>query len=183
MKILKISLSIFLAAALNLSSATASTTSQTLLDNLAKATSLEQAQPIIAALWETWTNSHGDENEQILMEQGIRAIEKGNLELAEKFFGDLINQNPDFTEAWNKRATVRYMLSKFEESRDDVFEVLKREPRHFGAISGLGMINLRLGNLKGALNSYKDLQRIFPASPEARRYIPVLRKKLNLLDL
>jgi Flp pilus assembly protein TadD len=75
------------------------------------------------------------------------------------------------------------MMSKFKESRNDVFEVLQREPRHFGAISGLGMINLRLGDLNAALNAYKRLQRIFPASPEARQYIPILHEKLNLMDL
>ncbi|NDD10639.1 MAG: hypothetical protein EB086_13430, partial [Rhodobacteraceae bacterium] len=87
----------------------------------------------------------------------------GQLKEAEQIFGDLIAVNADFTEAWNKRATVRFMLWKFEESRDDVFEVLKREPRHFGAISGLGMINLRLGDLKGAMQSYETLRRVFPA--------------------
>ena len=183
MKVLKFSISIFLAAFLQLSQATASTTSQTLLDNLANAKTLEQAEPIISALWETWMSSHRVENEKVLMEQGVLAMRKGNLEQAEKLFGDLINQNPNFTEAWNKRATVRYMMSNFKEALDDVFEVLQREPRHFGAISGLGMINLRLGDLSAALNAYKNLQRIFPASPEASQYIPILRKKLNLMDL
>ena len=183
MKVFKVSISIFLAVALNLSQATASTQSQALLDNLAHAKTLEQAQPIISTLWGIWMSSHGDENEKVLMEQGVLAMEKGNLEHAEKLFGDLINQNPTFTEAWNKRATVRYMMSKFKESRNDVFEVLQREPRHFGAIYGLAMINLRLGDLNAALTAYKRLQRIFPASPEARQYIPILREKLNLMDL
>ena len=183
MKVLKVGISIFLAVTLNLSQATASTQSQALLDNLAAAKTLEQAQPIISDLWEIWISSHGDESEKVLMEQGVLAMEKGNLEHAEKLFGDLINQNPTFTEAWNKRATVRYMMSKFEESRNDVFKVLEQEPRHFGAISGLGMINLRLGDLNAALNAYKNLQRIFPASPEAQQYIPILREKLNLMDL
>lgn len=183
MKVLKVSISIFLAIVLNLSHATASTESQTLLDNLANAKTLEQAEPIISDLWEIWISSHGDENEKVLMEQGVLALKQGNLEHAEKLFGDIISQNPSFTEAWNKRATVRYMMSKFQESQSDVFEVLQREPRHFGAISGLGMINLRLGNLNAALNAYKNLQRIFPASPEAKQYISILREKLNLMDL
>ena len=75
------------------------------------------------------------------------------------------------------------MLWKFEESRADVYEVLKREPRHFGAISGLGMINLRLGELDKAMQSYEYLRRVFPASPEAERYIPIIRKELGRTDL
>ena len=70
MKVLKVSISIFLAIVLNLSHATASTESQTLLDNLANAKTLEQAEPIISDLWEIWISSHGDENEKVLMEQG-----------------------------------------------------------------------------------------------------------------
>ena len=160
-----------------------SETDQILLDSLGEASTLEQAQPIITALWDAWTNNHQDDDEKALMQYGIDAMQTGKLRQAEKIFGNLINRNPDFTEAWNKRATVRFMMSEFESSKDDVFEVLKREPRHFGAISGLGMIGFRTGDLNAALNSYKKLQRIFPASPEARRYIPILMEKLQLKDL
>ena len=129
MKVLKFSISIFLAAFLQLSQAAASTTSQTLLDNLANAKTLEQAEPIISALWETWMSSHRVENEKVLMEQGVLAMEKGNLEHAEKLFGDLINQNPTFTEAWNKRATIRFMMGQLDASLEDVSVVLSKEPK------------------------------------------------------
>ena len=159
------------------------TESQSLLDDLSSAQTLGEAQPIIAALWDTWTNAYQNDEEKALMVRGMSAMSAGRLDVAEKIFGDLIAVNTEFTEAWNKRATVRFMLWKFEESRADVFEVLKREPRHFGAISGLGMINLRLGRLKEAMKSYETLRRVFPASPEAERYIPIIRKELGMTDL
>ena len=157
--------------------------SQSLLDDLASAQTLGEAQPIIAALWDAWTNAHQSDEEKALMRRGMSAMNAGQLYMAEKIFGDLIAVNTEFTEAWNKRATVRFMLWKFEDSRADVYEVLKREPRHFGAISGLGMINLRLGKLEKAMQSYEKLRRIFPASPEAERYIPIIRKELGITDL
>ena len=157
--------------------------SQRLLDDLSSAQTLGEAQPIIAALWDTWTNAHQNDEEKVLMLKGMSAMNAGRLDAAEKIFGDLIAINTEFTEAWNKRATVRFMLWKFEESRADVYEVLKREPRHFGAISGLGMINLRLGQLEKAMQSYEKLRRVFPASPEAERYILIIRKELGITDL
>ena len=156
---------------------------QSLLDDLADSKTLSEAQPIIAAIWDTWTQAHDNNIEKVLMERGISAMNAGRLKEAEMLFGELIDRNADFTEAWNKRATVRFMLWNFEASREDVFEVLRREPRHFGAISGLGLIYLRLGALEDALESYKSLQSVFPASPEAQRYIPLIRKKLGLSDL
>ena len=114
--------------------------SQQLLDELAQSPSVQAAKPIIDALWEAWTNAHMTPKEQDLMQRGLAAMGQGDFILAESTFGDLVGENPDFTEAWNKRATIRFMMGKFEASRSDVFEVLDREPRHFGAISGLGMI-------------------------------------------
>ena len=157
--------------------------SQSLLDDLSSAQTLGEAQPIIAALWDAWTNAHQTDEEKGLMQRGMSAMNAGRLDAAEKIFGDLIAANTEFTEAWNKRATVRFMLWKFEESRADVVEVLKREPRHFGAISGLGMISLRLGQLEEAMQSYETLRIVFPASPEAERYIPIIRKELGITDL
>ena len=157
--------------------------SQQLLDELAQSPSVQAAKPIIDALWEAWTNAHMTPKEQDLMQRGLAAMGQGDFILAESTFDDLVGENPDFTEAWNKRATIRFMMGKFEASRSDVFEVLDREPRHFGAISGLGMIYMHLGELDNALQAYRDLQRVFPASPEAQRYIPVLKRQLGLSDL
>lgn len=157
--------------------------SQKLLDELAKSSNLKEAQPIVDALWKDWINAHQSAHEQDLMKRGINAMNQGFLNEAEDLFDNLIQKNPDFVEAWNKRATVRFMQSKFNVSQDDVFEVLKREPRHFGALSGLALIYIKLGEIEKAITTYEKLRTIFPASPEPERYIPLLRKKLGLTDL
>ena len=160
-----------------------SANNQKLLDDLARSPTVRAAQPIIDALWREWINAHQSEYEKTLMTRGMAAMGQGRLEEAENIFGDIVQKNPKFVEAWNKRATVRFMLWKFEESRADVLEVLNREPRHFGALSGLGLIYLRLGDIDNAIEAYQDLQRVFPASPAAERYIPMLKNKLGLKDL
>ncbi|MDG1936762.1 MAG: tetratricopeptide repeat protein [Paracoccaceae bacterium] len=183
MKIKRVLMGIFVGLGVALTHTHAFANSQKLLDDLEKSPSVQAAKPIVDALWTEWTNAHRSENEQTLMENGMEAMGQGRLQDAENIFGDLIKESPEFVEAWNKRATVRFMLWKFEESRDDVFEVLIREPRHFGALSGLGLIYLRLGEIDNAMEAYKSLQSVFPASPEVEHYIPMLRKKLGLTDL
>ena len=156
---------------------------QTLLDQLGRAQSIEQANPIVEELWNEWTTAHNNEDEKALMTQGIAAMSKGNLDRAEKLFTKLIEVNPYFTEAWNKRATLRFMAWDFEGSLKDVEKVLALEPRHFGALSGLGMIYLRLGDPKRALKAYEDLVHIFPSNVDAIQKIISLKDYLGINTL
>ena len=156
---------------------------QTLLDQLGRAQSMEQASPIVEKLWKEWTAAHKNEDEKILMTQGIVAMSKGNLDRAENLFTKLIEVNPDFTEAWNKRATVRFMAWDFEGSLKDVEKVLVLEPRHFGALSGLGMIYVRLGDPESALKAYEDLLYIFPSNANAIQKIISLKDYLGINSL
>ena len=70
--------------------------------------------------------------------------------------------DPSFVEGWNKRATIRYMQGDFEGSLDDIREVLTRQPRHFGALSGKGMILFQKENYADALKVYSDLLKLDP---------------------
>ena len=117
------------------------------------------------------------------MVQGIAAMSKGNLDRAENIFTKLIEVNPYFTEAWNKRATLRFMVWDFEGSLKDVEKVLALEPRHFGALSGLGMIYLRLGDPESALKAYEDLSHIFPSNADAIQKIISLKDYLGINTL
>ena len=156
---------------------------QTLLDQLEQAQSTEQANPIVQELWKEWTSAHNNEDEKALMANGISAMSKGNLDRAENIFTKLIEVNPNFTEAWNKRATLRFMLWDFEGSLKDVEKVLTLEPRHFGALSGLGMIHLRLGDPERALKAYEDLVNIFPSNSDAAQKIITLKNYLGINTL
>jgi tetratricopeptide (TPR) repeat protein len=82
-------------------------------------------------------------------------------------------------EAWNKRATVRYMRSNLAGSEEDIAEVLAREPRHFGALSGLAMIRLQRGQIMEALQIYRHILTINPFSPDALRLIPEIELQLR----
>ena len=166
-------------------SSTASGASQTqvLLDKLARAPSAEAAKKIVNNIQEAWINSHKDLSEKQLMSQALSSMDNGNLTKAERELTELIQKNPDFVEAWNKRATVRFFNGDLAGSETDVFEVLSREPRHFGAISGLAMINVHVGALEEAVKAYEMLLDIHPHAKDAKRYLPHLKKKIGQHDL
>ena len=166
-------------------SSTASGASQTqvLLDELARAPSAEAAKKIVNNIQEAWINSHKDLSEKQLMSQALSSMDNGNLTKAERELTELIQKNPDFVEAWNKRATVRFFNGDLAGSETDVFEVLSREPRHFGAISGLAMINVHVGALEEAVKAYEMLLDIHPHAKDAKRYLPHLKKKIGQHDL
>ena len=161
----------------------ASSTTQTLLDQLKRAQSMDEAGPIVDKLWREWTSAHKNSDEEALMSEGLVAMSEGNLDRAENIFTKLIEANPSFTEAWNKRATLRFMLWDFEGSLRDVEKVLTLEPRHFGALSGLGMIHLRLGDPERALKAYEDLVNIFPSNADAVQKIITLKNYLGINTL
>ncbi len=161
----------------------ASSTTQTLLDQLELAQSMDEAGPIVEKLWREWTSAHKNSDEEALMSEGLVAMSEGNLDRAENIFTKLIEVNPSFTEAWNKRATLRFMLWDFEGSLKDVEKVLTLEPRHFGALSGLGMIHLRLGDPERALKAYEDLVNIFPSNADAVQKIITLKNYLGINTL
>lgn len=161
----------------------ASSTTQTLLDQLERAQSMDEAGPIVDKLWREWTSAHKNSDEEALMSEGLVAMSEGNLDRAENIFTKLIEVNPSFTEAWNKRATLRFMLWDFEGSLKDVEKVLTLEPRHFGALSGLGMIHLRLGDPERALKAYEDLVNIFPSNADAVQKIITLKNYLGINTL
>ena len=161
----------------------ASSTTQTLLDQLKLAQSMDEAGPIVDKLWREWTSAHENSDEEALMSEGLVAMSEGNLSQAENIFTKLIEANPSFTEAWNKRATLRFMLWDFEGSLSDVEKVLTLEPRHFGALSGLGMIHLRLGDPERALKAYEDLVNIFPSNADAVQKIITLKNYLGINTL
>ena len=101
---------------------------QDLLDQLALAPSAAAAKIIIMDIQKAWINSHKDPTEKKMMSQALSAMDSGNLIKAEKELTKLIQKNPDFVEAWNKRATVRFFNGNLAGSETDVFEVLSREP-------------------------------------------------------
>ena len=96
-----------------------------------------------ALLWEMWHRS-GDREIDALLREGIATMERRDLAEAEAIFARLIAKAPAFAEGWNKRATVRYVAENFEGSIADCEETLRRNPNHFGALSGQGLCYMAL---------------------------------------
>src|SRR5471032_1321991 len=126
----------------------------TLFDKLQTATDPFAIQSLEAAIWEQWTMVPGDAERQLMM-RGIAEMEQQELESAVGTFTKLIDLSPELSEAWNKRATVRWLMGNFPGSIQDICETIKREPRHFGAYSGLGMIRADMGEPGRAVAAFE----------------------------
>ncbi len=116
----------------------------TLFEKLGVATDPFAVQALEQGIWEQWTMVPDPAQRQLMM-RGIAEMQQQELEAAAATFTSLIEIAPDLSEAWNKRATVRWLLGDFRASIADICETVKREPRHFGAYSGLGMIRAQMG--------------------------------------
>ena len=151
-----------------------------LFDNLKRAPTSEAAEMIVQDIWEIWLQHESETNSDInrLMKQGILAMQYGDLRLADRFFSDVISLDENFAEAWNKRATVRFQLGLFPESRADIAETLKLEDRHFGALAGLGLVEIHLANPKAALRAYKAALDIHPQMQGISDIIDTLEKQV-----
>lgn len=112
-------------------------------------------------LWLLWARS-GDAATDELMARGTEEMQSGQHAKAVETFTSVIKAKPDFAEAWNRRATVHYLAGDFERSIADCGEVLKRNPRHFGALSGMGQIFFQLQDYDQALVWYRRALEVNP---------------------
>jgi len=138
-----------------------------LFEQLEQAESNSQAKAIEAQIWTIWLATD-DENASALMSQLTYAMSVGQYELALKLSDQLVDSNPDFSEAWNKRATIQYLLGNHGLSVADIKQTLLLEPRHFGALSGLGLIFMASGNYEAALDAFNAVLELSPSSDNAR---------------
>lgn len=105
-------------------------------------------------IWSQWSHS-GSASMDLLLSLAAKAMDERDLDAALRFLNDLVRLAPEFAEGWNKRATVYYLRGEYGRSIADIQRVLALEPRHFGAMSGLGIILERLGDKKGALAAFR----------------------------
>jgi len=149
-----------------------------LFNQLLEIQSPSEADEITLKIWEIWTNDAETEFGQSTMLEGVSLMNRNSLVAAEELFSELIRVSPDYIEAWNKRATVRYMMGQLENSLNDVYVVLSKEPKHFGAMSGLGLIMIQREDFEGALSAYKKLIAIHPFSKDALSLVPILEQRV-----
>ena len=114
-----------------------------------------------------------------LLNQGSVLIDRGKLNKAYNLFTQIIVAEPDWAEAWNRRATVLYLMKKYQSSLDDINITLTLEPRHFGALSGQALNYIELKQYEKAIESYKAAQKIYPVIDAAKKMIPQLQELIN----
>ena len=118
-------------------------------------------------IWQHWLAAP-DQSSELLMSQIDRAMLAGELNIALNICNQLVDSTPGFAEGWNKRATLHYLLGDDDSSVADIRETLVLEPRHFGAISGLGLIFVRQNNFEAALLAFEQVLIISPGSASAK---------------
>ncbi len=131
-----------------------------------------------AQIWAAWNRS-GSDSMDLLAVRADQAMEAKDYEAAVVFLNDLTRLAPEFAEGWNKRATLHFIEGRYGQSIDDIARTLAIEPRHFGALSGLGIILDRLGDKKGALEAYRKAVEIHPNLPGAQDGIKKLSKEVE----
>ncbi len=150
-----------------------------LFAELQRTTNQTAANGLVAEIWQRWTAFEDDPRATNMMAIGIRQMNLGQFDNAERIFSDLARTHPQHAEVWNKRATVRFMRGNDVGSRRDIARVIDLEPRHFGALSGLGMINIRAGDLPAALQAFEAAVRVNPHMDQAEAMIEDLRQRLR----
>ena len=150
----------------------------TLFEALKIAPDNESARAIEQRIWAMWIAS-GSDTCNLLMGRVKAATEQKDLDLAIKLLDAVIELKPTYTEAWNRRATIYYLQKDFGHALSDIREVLMREPRHFGALSGLGLILQEIGDEKHALEAYRRALAIDPHLENVEEAIKNLREKVE----
>lgn len=133
-------------------------------------------------IWSTWIK-HGDGDFNRLMQVGIKAMADRRFDNAAEVFTALIDRAPDYAEAWNKRATVYFIQGNLALASADVERTLALEPRHFGALSGLGQIEMLRGNGDGALKAFEAAVKVHPGLAGMHALIRDLKQRVRGQEL
>jgi tetratricopeptide (TPR) repeat protein len=153
-----------------------------LFDALKVAPDNESAKYVENRIWAMWIATDSDTT-TLLMSRVKTAVDAKDLDLGIKLLTAIIDIKPDYIEAWNRRATIYYMKKDFDDSLSDIHEVLKREPRHFGALSGLGMIMQELGDDKHALEAFRRALAVHPHLEHIPEVVKQLTEKVEGRDI
>jgi tetratricopeptide (TPR) repeat protein len=136
------------------------------------------AKAIEDRIWALWLVS-GSDTCTLLMTRVKEATDDKNLDLAIRLLDAVIALKPDYVEAWNRRATVHYLKQDYGHALADLRQVLAREPRHFGALSGLGLILQDIGDDKHALQAYRKALEIDPHLENIPEVVKTLSEKVE----
>ena len=154
-------------------------TLDTLFAELEKATSLAEAQRVERIIWAKW-HWHKIPRLSQKLKLGTTYLQEKNFKKALYIFNNIIKEAPAFSEAYNKRATAYFLMKKYEKSLMDIKATLTLEPRHFGALSGMGLIFMNRGDFQRALMAFTAVLKIYPFSISAAANMKIIERELNL---
>jgi tetratricopeptide (TPR) repeat protein len=169
---------VFLAAPSGMAEPGKASTLDRLFAALYRAADPEEANRVTTLIWVVWNHAEDPETDRLLNE-GTAALEKLDFETSLARFNAIIKRDPDFAEGWNKRATLFYVMGEYRASIADIERVLALEPRHFGALAGLGMNYEALGYDRRALNAWRRALKVNPYLADARVRIKALETSLS----
>lgn len=135
-----------------------------------------------SSIWEIWHES-GEKEIDALMKEASAAVEAGKLKFAEGLYSIIVDKRPEFSEGWNRRATVRYYQKDFEGSLDDIGRTLVLEPRHFGATWGLGMILGLERKFPAAIAAFERLLVLKPNAAGVKQRIELLKQEMTKISI
>jgi tetratricopeptide (TPR) repeat protein len=142
-----------------------------------------QAVEIENKIWKIWSTHPAKDRKGFrlteLLNQGSLLIDRRQLKKAYAIFSQIIAADPKWSEAWNKRATVLYLMKQCQSSLDDINITLTLEPRHFGALTGQALNYIELKQYENAIESYKHAQKIYPSIDAAKKMIPQLQQLIS----
>jgi tetratricopeptide (TPR) repeat protein len=147
-----------------------------LFARLKAAGSALEAEPVEREIWAVWVEA-GDAGGDALMARGSEALARRDHLEARDAFDELVRRAPDFAEGWNKRATLHFVAGDYRASVEDIRRTLALEPRHFGALSGLGLIYLAVDRPEAAARSFEAALAIHPHLSGARAQVEMLKAK------
>ena len=142
----------------------------------------ESAKAVEARIWAVWTATPSD-TAALLMARAKLALDGKDMDVALKLLDAVIKLRPDYIEAWNRRATIYYLQNNYSRSMEDIRQVLIREPRHFGALAGLGMIMQETGDDKHALEAFRKALAINPYLERVPDLVKSLTEKVEGRDI
>ena len=130
-------------------------------------------------IWKIWSTHPNNDELTSMLSVGSEFVNNNQYPKAVEIFTKVIELDPSWAEAWNKRATVLYMMGEFEKSQNDIEEVLKLEKRHFGALAGQGLVNIKLENYEKAIMSYEEAMKIYPSMNSPKIMIKELKELIK----
>jgi tetratricopeptide (TPR) repeat protein len=142
----------------------------------------ESAKHVEAQILALWSRTSSDTT-VLLMQRAKVAMHGQQFDIALKLLDAVLKLHPHYIEGWNQRATLHYLQNDYQRSLEDIEQVLVREPRHFGALAGLGMIMQELGDDKRALEAFRKALAINPHLENVRERVKTLTEKVEGRDI